>query len=113
MMNFSNLSNTEVRLKFGTANQSIITTNEYNYNNYLRTLSEYAGIMADNNNVPEAINAYEQCIALKSDYSNHFIELGKLYKTQNMSTQLKELFEKAELLESLNKKGILEKLESL
>lgn len=113
MMNFNYLTNTELRLKFGTANQTIITNNENTYNNFLKALASYAFFMNDNNHINESIQALEQCIELGSDYSEHFIYLGQLYINQHLNSDLQELIDTANNLNSLNKKGILEKLESL
>jgi hypothetical protein len=113
MMNFSDLSNTELRLRFGTANQSIITNNEYTYNNFLKALASYANLMNDYNLAEESMIALEQCISLGSDFSEHFSHLGQLYINKHMQTELNSLKETANNLISLNKKGILEKLESL
>jgi len=113
MMNFSDLSNTELRLKFGTANQSIITNNEYSYNNFLKALASYASLMNDYNLVDESLLALEQCISLGSDYSEHFSHLGQLYLDKHMQAEFNALKDTANTLISLNKKGILEKLKSL
>lgn len=113
MMNFSQLTNTEIRLKFGTANQSIVTNNEYTYNNYLKTLASYAYLMNEYSNKTESIIALEQCISLGSDYSEHFHYLAKLYLEDHSTDKYKQLIDKVNKMTTLNKKGILEKLESL
>lgn len=113
MMNFSQLSNTEIRLKFGTANQSIVENNEYTYNNYLKALASYAYLMNEYKNKAESITALEQCISIGSDYSEHFHYLGKLYLEDRKVDEYKQLIDTASKMTTLNKKGILEKLESL
>ena len=113
MMNFNQLSNTELRLKFGTANQSIITNNEYTYHNFLKTLASYASLMKEYDKGDESIKALELCISLGSDYSQHFYALGQLYLDQHMTSKLKHLKQIVLDRDFLNQKGILNKLESL
>ncbi len=113
MMNFSHLSNTEVRLQFGTANQTIIQNNESNYNNYLQVLGKLAKLFADNNEHTMAIKILERCIAMKSDYRDHFILLGHLYSNSGNYVAIKELIKQAEALNSPLKKGLITSLKSL
>lgn len=113
MMNFSDLTNTDIRIKFGTANQSIITENEYTYNNFLKALASYAHLMNDYSQKDESIMALEECVSLGSDYSDHFVLLGQLYLDNQMTSELNKLKETVSKLETSNKKGILDKLESL
>lgn len=113
MMNFSNLSNTDLRIRFGTANQSIITNNEYTYNNFLKALASYAHLINEYKHPEESIIALKQCISLGSDYSDHFVYLGQLYLDLHMPNDFSDLKTIANSLETSNKKGILEKLESL
>lgn len=113
MMNFSHLTNTEIRLQFGTANQTIITNNEQNYTLFLKALGQYAKLMLEHKEIQEATSALEECIRLNSDFSEHYIQLGIIYHSQNNSSQLEILIAKANQLNSINKKGILDKLESL
>lgn len=110
MMSFPDLSNTELRLRFGTANQSIISQNEENYHSYLRHLASYGKIMLEFDDVEEALYAYEECIRMKSDFSDHFVELGKLYLLLGKVEDFKSLTEKAGSVTTLNKDIILNRL---
>ncbi|WZL80664.1 hypothetical protein QBE53_12730 [Vallitaleaceae bacterium 9-2] len=110
MMNFSNLTNTEVRIRFGTANQTIITQNEANYNHFLKALAEYGHLMIELEEYQEAIHAFEEAIRIGSDYSDHYITLAKLYAQHHQHQKLSDLKHKASSLDSLNKTMIEKKL---
>ncbi len=112
LMNFSNLTNTELRIRFGTANQTVITQNEANYNNFLKSLADYGHLMIEFEEINEAIVAFEECIRLGSDYSDHFLTLAQLYLQKKQRYKLTDLIEKAESLDSLNRSIILKKLAS-
>ncbi len=110
MMNFSHLSNTEIRIRFGTANQSIITTNEQHLHMFLKTLYEYGMFMTRHNEKAEAIAAFELAVDLGSDYSNHYLELAKLYESEQDNGSIQKLIQKAESIPTLNRTLILNKL---
>ncbi len=112
-MNFSHLSNTDIRLQFGTANQTIIQNNETNYNNYLQVLGKLAKLYLDNNDRDMAQGILERCIAMKSDYRDHFMGLASLYADTGRRQALEDLIQKAESLESPLKKGLTQSLKSL
>jgi len=112
MMNFSNLTNSEIRLKFGTANQTVISNNELNYNNYLKALAIIAKFFIEYTQDEKAIDILERCIEMNSDYTDHFITLAKLYQKHSQNVKLKQLLLTASNLETPLKKGLLEKLKS-
>lgn len=112
-MNFSHLSNTDIRLQFGTANQTIIQNNETNYNNYLQVLGKLAKLYQDNDDHETAQGILERCIAMKSDYRDHYMTLASLYVETGRKQALLDLIQKAESLESPLKKGLVESLKSL
>ncbi|MBN2220823.1 MAG: hypothetical protein JW708_01370 [Vallitaleaceae bacterium] len=113
MMSFPELSNTELRLQFGTANQSIISQNEENYHSFLRCLASYGKIMLEYQDFEEAKHAFEECIRLKSDFSEHYVELAKLYLQEDKHSEMEALIEKARSLSTLNKDIILNRLSRL
>ena len=113
LMNYSDLTNTEIRIRFGTANQTVIAQNEANYNRFLKVLAEYGYLMLEFEEVEEAIIAFEECVRLGSDYSNHYLTLAHLYLQKNQDYKVSKLKEKAQALNSLNKSVILKKLATL
>ncbi len=91
LMNFSTLTNTEIRIRFGTAHQTLITQNEENYVQLLRRLAEYGHFMINAHNPHEAIIAFEETVRLGSDYSDHYLSLATLYQEQHQKDKLEQL----------------------
>ncbi|RRD96106.1 hypothetical protein EII17_00945 [Clostridiales bacterium COT073_COT-073] len=113
MLNLNNLSNTEIRLNFGTANQPVITQAEENYEAFLGFLYEYALLMQSQDCIEEAISAMEEAIRLNSDISKHFFLLGDLYQTVNHSVGIQKLIILAEDLPIVSKEKTIRYLQQL
>jgi len=112
MMNFSHLSNTDLRIRYGTANQTIVAENEANYNNYLNNLAKLADIYKKYDDDSQAIAILERCIAMNSDTSKHYLALGELYHGNHMNHKLLPLIDLVEKSDLRLKKGLLESLRS-
>lgn len=79
MLCFRGLTNTDIRLEYGTANQPFILQAEENYEAFLGFLFEYAELMITQGEIGEAVLALEECIRMDSDWSKHYIRLADLY----------------------------------
>jgi hypothetical protein len=110
MMNFSQLTNTEIRLRFGTANQTVIENNEHNYTSFIKALAEYGKLMEQHGEFNEAKNAFEICIALHSEYSQHYLSLAGLYAMEKNEEAFQQLCEKASLIDATIQSKIQDKL---
>jgi len=110
MMNFSHLTNTEIRLQFGTANQTTIADNEANYNSYLKALADYGKFMNEQGELPEAIAALEECIRMKSEYSRHYLYLAQLFSTTKNEEAFHQLCEKASYIDATKQTNLRQKL---
>lgn len=112
MVCFSDLSNAEIRLQFGTANQTFISQAEENYWAFLGFLYEYALFMAASH-PDQAVLALEEAIRLKSDISHHFILLADLYAGRSNVSALENLLVLAQSLKSSSKSKILDHIHQL
>lgn len=112
MMNFTHMTNSEIRITFGTANQTVIQSNEEHFDLFLKTLAKYAHLMSDQEEYNEAILAFEHCIDLGSEYHDHYLSLATLYEKAHKKEALHHLIEKASSLNSLNKQALVKKLNS-
>jgi len=110
MMDLTGLSNTELRLRYGTANQTLIQTNENNYHLFLKALYAYGHFLVEHNQINEAICAYELCIQLGSDYSKHFIGLADLYVQTQQHHKLSALIQRAKALDESHQTRLYQKL---
>ncbi len=113
MLSFHDMSNTDLRLTFGTANQPVITQAEENYEAFLNFLYEYATLMKQHGKNSEAIAALEEAIRLKSDICQHYFLLGELYQAESDREALDVLIALAKDMTSASKQRILNHLTKL
>lgn len=113
MMNLRNMSNTDIRLQFGVANQAFITQAEENYDAFLNFLFDYALLMKDNHCIQEAIFALEEIIRLDSDTSKYYILLADLYAETSNQTGLQRLRHAAEKCNPIGQSKVLQHLDKL
>ncbi len=113
MLSLSNMSNTDLRLNFGTANQPVIAQAEENYEAFLSFLYEYAILMNEHEHADEAITALEEAIRLKSDICQHYFLLADLYQAQSSSESLQVLTALVQDMDSSSKQRILNYLAKL
>ena len=113
MLSLSGMSNTDLRLNFGTANQPVITQAEENYEAFLNFLHEYAVLMNEHGRPEEAIAALEEAVRLKSDISQHYFLLADLYRAKADAASLQTLTALAKDMTSTSKQKILNYLNKL
>jgi len=103
MLNLSNMSNSEIRLKYGIANFSHIEACENNYNRLIKAIYLLGKGYFDLENYSEAISVLEAGIKINSDISDHILLLAELYAKKKDSFNFNELKIYSENLESLTK----------
>ena len=113
MLSLSGMSNTDLRLNFGTANQPVIAQAEENYEAFLNFLYEYAVLMNEHGQAEEAIAALEEAVRLKSDICQHYFLLADLYRAQSDANSLQILTALVQDMTSSSKQRILNYLEKL
>lgn len=113
IVNFSGVTNTDLKLEYGTANITILSEYDYNYTHLSRSLQTLAESLYDNSQIEEAVNILEFLISTNTDMSNTYKLLGKIYKTNNQNDKLNDLAIKAGNLNGLMKTSIIEYLDSL
>lgn len=106
MLRFRDISNTDLRLQFGTANQTYITQAEENYDAFQNFLYDYAALMKENSFSEEAISALTEAVRLDCDSSKHYILLADLYFEQKNYHALEQLKILIEPLNPITKKKI-------
>lgn len=113
MVNFAHISNTDLRLQYGTANLTIIEAYEDNYNNYIRTLYRLAKGLYEKGETELAQTYLEEGIRIGTDISGHFMLLAKIYKAQGNMEAIETLLDNAHHLESLTKNALIAELDKL
>ena len=95
MMNLGHLLNSEIRLKYGTANLELVQSYEENHTAYIKALYRLGKAYADADRPYEAIKVLEEGLWVKTDYSRHWLLLGSLYISKNHFTDYENLLKKA------------------
>lgn len=101
LMNLSHMLNSDVRLKYGTAQLPLIETYENNYNSYIQHLSILGNGLLELEYYTEAKRLFEEAISLGSDASHVWINLGTVYHILKDRDALIKLINKATDLDSL------------
>lgn len=113
ILNLNPMTNTQLKLTYGSANLDLLTSYENNYTSLIRTLYIWANYLVKLNKTEDAIKVLEYGLLLNTDISEHFILLGKLYKENNNTIKFEKLINKAEELDSLLKNKIINNLKKL
>lgn len=113
IVNFTGLSNTELKLQYGAPNLTILSTYDQNYTLLVRTLNSWATLLYEQNNLIDAMTLLKFAIDCRSDIKNTYMLLGNIYKSQGHQDKIKELIKIAENLNSLTKSGIITALSEL
>lgn len=86
-----NMSNTEIKLKYGNSNLENIALFESNYNKFMASLVSFGNSLFKHNLYNEAITVLEYAISYKCDVSKCFFILIDCYSAINDSPSLDKL----------------------
>lgn len=107
------ISNTELKLKYGRANLDTITIYEEHYNSYIRGISDWAKELIKLNNYTDAKIILEEAVNMKSDLTSTYILLTDVYIKSNMPQKINELKELVENSDMTLKDKVLNYISNL
>lgn len=110
ILNLTGISNTDLKLQYGPANLPVLTDCDQNYTTLCRTLVNYAKALIKCGHEDTAVPVLEFAVETGSDISSTYTMLADYYQKTNNQEALIHLIEKVELLNSLMKQPILDKL---
>lgn len=110
IVNFTGISNTELKLKYGSANLKLLSQYDENYTLYVRTANKLAGIYFEAGYKSNARIILEKCIESGSDIKSTYTLLAQIYKDSNETSKILELVAKADSLNSSSKNAIKQAL---
>lgn len=115
MLNLSGMSNTEIKLTYGTANLASLSIFDQNYMLFIRSLNQWGTYLYQQ--MPEEQNRaqqiFEYALSLGSDISDTYLQLGQIYREQNEIEKIQQLYDQAQKSESLLKDSILKQLKKI
>lgn len=113
IVNFTGVSNTELKLRYGAGNLEILTQYDENYTKLVQLLYLWGEKLSELSYQKEAIQVLEYGVRIQTDIRAHYLLLANLYRNTGQSAKIQGLIEAADTLNSLNKNGIIRGLVSL
>lgn len=113
IVNFSGITNTDLKLEYGTANINILSEYDYNYTVLARSLQTLADSLIESGNLTDSKSILLFLIETKTDMKSTYSSLGDIYVKENNTEGLNELIDKAGSLDGLMKSATLEYLNNL
>ena len=110
IVNLSEFSNTDLKLKYGVANITILSEYDQNFLQLVRVLHEYGKELMELGYEAEAETVLQFAILSGSDIKGSYLLLTDYYEKQGAYDKIELLMEQAEGLTSLMKKPIINAL---
>lgn len=113
ILNLTGISNTELRMTYGTANLDLLTAYDQNFTVLIRTLQKWGTLLASAEHKEDAVTVLSYAVSIGSDIAGTYALLARLYKERGELTKIEELKTSAEALTTLMKPSILRDLEQI
>lgn len=113
ILNLNGITNTDLKLQYGPANLTDLSEFDDNYITLVNTIAKWGARLFSLGNTEEAASVLEYGIEVGTDVSRNYTLLAKIYKESGRIDEIDTLINKAESLDSIMKKTILEKLNEI
>ena len=110
IVNFTGLSNTDLKLEYGTANITVLSQYDQNYTLFVRTLQSWAKRLHELGYHDEALTVLEYAIATRTDISATYYLAASIYQEKGQTDKIKHLLFVADTLQSAMKNSIVRTL---
>ena len=107
IVNFNNISNTDLKLMYGAANLALLTEYDQNYTSLIRSLQIYGEYFISQNDFEHALLVLEYAVATGCDSISIYKMLCDIYRAQQDSSKMNYLLSTASLLPGITKGPIL------
>lgn len=113
ILNLTGISNTELRLTYGTANLDPLMSYDQNFTQLIRALQKWGSLLASAGKKKDAVTVLSYAVRIGSDIAATYALLARLYKEQGELSKIEEMKDSAESLTTLMKPSILRDLEQV
>ena len=113
IVNFSCITNTELKLRYGAPNITILSRYDSAYTVLARTLHQWAEKLIKGGYMEEAQTVLEFAVKTRTDVSGTYIKLAEIYMNLGRVDKIGELISIAEELNSSFSKGTVLKLKEM
>lgn len=107
IVNFTGLSNTELKLRYGAPNLDLLIRYDQNYTLLVRTLQQWAQLLYDAGYIDEACHMLEFSVSTGTDVSATYRLLCQIYQERHTPERIRSLYPIAEMLNSAMQKPIV------
>ncbi len=107
IVNFTGISNTELKLRYGAPNIDLLISYDQNYTLLVRTLQQWAQMLYDAGHVEEAKWMLEFAVSTGTDVSGTYRLLCRIYREQDTPEKIGALYPIVEVLNSAMQKPIV------
>lgn len=107
IVNFTGFTNTDLKLRYGAPNITLLTSYDQNYTLLVRTLQQWAQVLYDNGYPTQACQLLEFAVSTGTDVSATYRLLCKIYQEQGTPEKINDLYPMAETLNSAMQKTIV------
>lgn len=107
IVNFTGISNTDLKLKYGAPNIDLLSKYDQNYTILARTLNQWASRLYKNGYREEAREVLEFAVSTGTDVSASYKLLCEIYKEEKTPEKIRQLYPTAEALNSAMKNAIV------
>ncbi len=111
VVNLTGITNTDLKLTYGTANITALTEYDQNYTLLVTTLQKWANQLYALGDIASAETILEYAVGIRSDVTKTYLMLAEIYEKQGSSQRIQELVNAAEKLTTPSGKIILRKLQ--
>ncbi|MBR1877049.1 MAG: hypothetical protein IJ805_08080 [Lachnospiraceae bacterium] len=112
ILNFTGISNTDLKLTYGAANINFLITCDMNYTRLVQNIARLAEAYLNLGLKSEARQLFEYGISIGTDVKKNYLLLADIYTDSGESSKISGLLETARTLNSLSKDSIISALES-
>lgn len=112
IVNLTGISNTDLKLAYGTANITVLSEYDAHYTQMVTILQKLAEQLAASKDTSNAIRVLEYAISTGSDVSKSYYLLADLYTQIGTPEKIHTLMEQAKKLSSIMKSSILQHLQT-
>lgn len=113
MVNFTGISNTDLKLTYGTANITALSQYDTNFTEFVALLPEYTSELSEAGYTDTAEMLLEFAVNANADSRKIYTQLAAIYQEKGESDKLYALHEHAERLPESTKKSIQSALSSM
>ena len=113
MLNLTGISNTDLKLQYGTANINILSEYDANFIEFVSLVPMYADELLEAGREDTAKMLLEFAVSCKADSRKIYTQLANIYISNGQSDKIHELLEASNALPELTKKAIQKDLSSM